>query len=550
MAANINLLVNVDNAKAIEALNKLEAKAKLADNAMKQLKVTAADFSKVAGFQKTIAEAEKMNKALNSVNETTKKTSTQMDKFADHFARKMSVAALSIMAIQKAFSLVSQGLHAGFDYAVDSYEKAVELNKQKVGLQQLYKEEKKDDKLIVSVDNLASQLQYLGIKLADTYEAAKTFAMIFPKANEAATTNFLTAAGVMASAKFHGNIEQASQSLLMMESSLQLGRKPGILQMKKAGLDEDIAEYLYDLVKKKKKGGKVPSVNEQQNILEEELTKRNSPVAKAMAMADPLSYFKVQMDNIGLTLGRSLITAFQSKGVQDLLDDLTKKLNNFILALTPEKITGVIEDIINFGTTLMNVGLSIAQFISEHLSKSSVQINRENSYINNLIRGDSALGEAYQAAISGGGKIKNAAEYNQIPGQDIQKYLEDYRKDKTSVNDKSVWLKEFIKLLDEKYTLGAFKFGPGDNATHDINAPKGGAKGADKNVKNKTDLEFKNETAGVTGNKATTININIQDQIKELTINSANLDEALDKIEDKIIEALNDAILSAESIVE
>lgn len=557
--ADVNVKITVDDEAALIKLEQMKQRANAAEKSLLNLERAGHSMGNIQGYQKSIAAVEKLNKLLNQTDEITKKTSSTMEKFATGLAGKLTGVAVAMAAINKTINLIKEGFTFGKDYLENSYNKALEINKEKAGLKSEYLENNKNaDKMIISMDKLADQLLFLGIDIKDTFKAAKLYEMIFPKSNEAASHNFVAAAGLIAAAKFHGNMEQASSSLLQVESGIALGRF-GIRLLKAIGLNEEQAQKLVAEIKaeRKNKGVKEPrSYDDKINELEGHLIKYMAPIAQAQAMADPLSYFKAQLEKISITIGQSLIKAFQTKGVQDLLDTLVDKLKKFAEGLTAEKITGTIEAVINFGTRLSDALLAIVEYIEDKLPKSSAQIKRENDYFTQLTSGNKSveqdvLRNAWKAYLKSlitnpSIAVASAAVLGFVPQlkpeEAMQNVITKMQKGEPGSTKQE---QNMIDWLKTSWRLGKFDVGPSA-------VPKPPTPEEEKNAKrglgSNNPFNIANETSAVTGNKATTININIQDQIKELTINSNTLDEALDQIEDKVIECLNDALMSAESV--
>jgi hypothetical protein len=231
-----------------------------------------------------------------------------------------------------------------------------------------------------------------------------------------------------------------------------------------------------------------------------------------------------------------------------MLDDLTTKLGNFIKTLTPAKITGFLETFVNAAIKFGDVVLSIADWAVEHFGKSQAQKDREKQQYEQFKTGLNPItgereGFGHRALI-------DKAEASR-PGLNTEmefKLLEEYRKNGMAGNlsKETPEIKALILEMDKH--IKAFKIDETNSGTHSINLDKW-QKNANKGIKTPDGFNITNETSGVTGNKSITIHIDIKDQIGQLIIQSANLDESLPQIEDKIIECLNDALNSAQSII-
>ena len=564
--AEIDILIGINDGAAISKLEQLKKKADAAEQSMARLGVKiGADAAKTAaGYEKSIKAVEKLNTLLNKKAQASNKFAAANTKAFDHLTGSIFKSLAAVNLLMKGFHLIGSVLHKAFDFGKESYEGAVSLNQEKAALGSSYESNGRTNvkELIASMDRLAHENLLLGISMKETFQLAKVYSNLYPGANQAASENFIKTAGVMAASMFHGNLEQSGATLKMIEGSIEMGMRPGIRQLTRAGFPISLAKSIVALEKESKSTGKKIDNDKLLNLIEKVIYNKQGPEAIAMREADPLSYFKAKLEETSNTLGQTLIKVFKTPGMQEMINGWIKKFDDFIRNLTPEKITGWMEDIAGFVTTIVNAGMAIADFIAEHLGKSKYQRKQENDNLRNFLFKSDEYRKAYPELMKFGAADEiTTGEQNRLTGKhgviDLQKlrteWIDKIRSggegDLLAKYENNPVIKEFIHSLN-KFTESAFTItqSTGKSGVWDF-IKKGLAEGAKRGVIDKEQLNLINETSGVTGNKPTIININIGEQVHQLNVSGGVTSQQAQDIKQQILSVLDDAINSAESLI-
>ncbi len=550
--------LNIDLFTKLIGSEKVQSELKKMDALMDKMqhRENIGTLKQIENMNKLEARYKKANDLLSGINKSSTKFGEEnakaFDKLGYSIFKALTVVNLLKSGLNMVGNLVSRGFSMAEDFVKESYTKALALNTERSELGARYTQEGKPaDRLIASMDKLADNLLYYGINKEDTFKSAKTFETIFPKSNEAAAHNFVLVAGLMSSV-FHKPMEQQMQALKMLEGQIAAGTKISERTLLRAGLDQNSAKEINDMLKSGKETGHLKkSYNQIFNDIEEKLYNGLKPMAEKGKIEDPFAYLQYKFSQAQYQFGENLIKVLNTPGIQKMIDSLIDKFGKLVASITPEKIESAIGTVISVFYTFSDAVMSIIEFINDHVVKSDFAVKREGNKLQEFVT-DNMFGK------EGGDIYKKYAEYhNKFPNKnytDIIRDLDRYKQEKKSgFHDKNQMNfrkteKDFFELLINKFKPTEFKF---DNS-QTVKVPVADReKGASKGLANGDSLSLTNETAGVTGNKPLNIYINIGEQIHEVNINSGS-DGKLDmsEIQTQVLKMLDDAINTSEGIAQ
>lgn len=608
--ANINLSINFNSKEVEDKLDKLRIKAeaaqKAADGFKKHFNITDGDLN---GYKKSITELDKINKLLNQNANNANKFKTSLNHISSTLQNLGSVASSRLSGIDlfKAGAgvaifdkmlgavthLIGSAFSKGKEFVAEAYHTAVDVNRNKIGIETRLENNPQKDAILSNLENTNKSLLYLGVSLKDSWETAKQMTLLFPEANAAFLHNTVQNVGIISTATGRSQ-EETSSALRLVFSQIANGSF-ALRTLKNLGFSENqIIKIGSDIEERKKGIGHQATRDELLNITNEVLFKNMHVMAEKMAMADPMQYFRAKINEAQYEFGQHLVKVFQTKEIQDVLFNLTDRFKAFLDSLTAEKITGFITGLVNGAAMFLNAVMSIAEFVGEHFPKSSQQIATENAIFDKAIKYDGGntnllTQDEFSKMLKGDISLnpntplhikknelaeqlekaqdENAALLLQskeskdlVTNQGIINNIQGYQKAlllgkgdeyfKTYAHSKGLppEYEKLIKLaaqqLDLTFKLKTSNGQPIPHSSLQDNAKAG-------TIGEKGSFDVTNETSRVVGQRPLQITINIDKQVETINISGGIVGkDATDRIKDEIINALNDALMESESIID
>ena len=542
--ANIDFRINFNDSDVKAKLAAIEAKANAASVAFNKLAAaTGHSFADIKGFQKTIADADRLNAILNRTTQTAQQAGNSM---AGSFFQSSLAAGVLLNVFNKIEEVAIRIGKEIIDWAKEGYKSAVEIKRAQEGLKELLVEQghKDVDEEIKKLDRLADRLMFYGQHKQDILEVEKKYAVSFPGANTAGIEN-LTKATVALSSINHRSLSQNQNAIRLVTAAFEQGSAGGRLQLKNLWLSGKKMAELTEVMKASKKAGTLDPEKYTKDLVQGIIKITAGPAYKE-AMVDPLLNFRTRLEQVQNKLGDDIMNALASPEVQARLEkfaawlediikntDWSKAITVFIDALLDGamKFVTVMQSVVSWLGWALNIKV-ITEGEQKSRTKYASQFLEENPQFTQDKKPLGMFGPNIKA-MSAGNLAANAGKNSLIASdREEQETFEKWLGGRSPLIDKIQKMKD--KFDDKMNVLAPITASVND---------KYGAGNKD------SQFDVANETSKVTGNRPVIININIDKQVEHLDIHSSTLTESKEQIQDFIISTIDDALMSAESIM-